>query len=288
MKRCRSTCQHICHTKLAKSRLCFWYDNICSPSCHAEHQNLWQNISHQTRIKLWTYVSIYSQKKQDVDMLIFWCQSHEVGWFPQSRTRALKNYVSGMALQKKHYSILRVQRRRRHEISTRSRGQKVGRLVPEFCFDRCITAQCSLVYFDTKKNQFGGRWEQFTFLCIRFGEPTAQTHVQHRWQDEIEPQPCYKTVKVNGSTRNVPTFPTICLHIGRQDFYKYAANYTFLPCLPDFLCPPSTWLLVSSSKIFRSMRLTDVCETILGQSEKSLTAKSSGSASVVFLTSAVM
>lgn len=101
MKRCRSTCQHICHTKLAKSRLCFWYDNICSPSCHAEHQNLWQNISHQTRIKLWTYVSIYSQKKQDVDMLIFWCQSHEVGWFPQSRTRALKNYVSGMALQKK-------------------------------------------------------------------------------------------------------------------------------------------------------------------------------------------
>lgn len=175
-----------------------------------------------------------------------------------------------------------MQRKRRHDFSTRSRGQKVGRLVPEFCFDRCITAKCSLVYFDTRKNQFGGRWEQFTFLCIRFGEPTAQTHVQHRWQDEIEPQPCYKTVKVNGSIRNVPTFPTICLHIGRQDFCKYAANYTFLPCLPDVLCPPSTWLLVSSSKIFRSMRLTDVCETILGQSEKSLTAKSSGSASVVF------
>lgn len=117
---------------------------------------------------------------------------------------------------KKHYSILRVQRRRRHEISTRSRGQKVGRLMPEFCFDRCITAQCSLVYFDTKKiNLVEGGNSSLSYAYV-----SANPQLKHMSSTgdkmKLNRSHAIKPSRSTGRPEMYPHFPRfVCILAGR-------------------------------------------------------------------------
>ena len=109
-----------------------------------------------------------------------------------------------------------MQRRRRHEISTRSRGQKVGRLMPEFCFDRCITAQCSLVYFDTKKiNLVEGGNSSLSYAYV-----SANPQLKHMSSTgdkmKLNRSHAIKPSRSTGRPEMYPHFPRfVCILAGR-------------------------------------------------------------------------